>query len=239
MEFRLKDVRKIVTEELPEHARKPVYITEFGVRGIRNFPGKPVLAPGYWEDGTQIARTNIAAFQQLWFNLASAQLGFAGAVKWDAYWGKYDTGNQAHWLIGPAAEGWPLFPAYHALRLLLQTTQRGWQVIGVDPWTDDDWRVGVGDQPEKEAAAYAGPNGELTIVGLDTHGRGLNASSAETPSYSLGGLPPHTTFNLALWNAAANGENAISGTITTNAAGVVRFEVPLHAAFALTTVPVS
>ena len=40
------------------------------------------------------------------------------------------------------------------------------------------------------------------------------------------------------WNPAGNGENDITGTITTNAAGVARFEVPLHAAFALTTVPV-
>jgi hypothetical protein len=239
MEFRLKDVRQIVTEELPEEARKPVYITEFGVRGIKDFPGKPVLPPGYWEDGTQIARTNIAAFQQLWFNLESAQLGYTAAVKWDAYWGKYDSGNQAHWLIGPADEGWPLFPAYHAIQLLLQTTQRGWQVLGVDPWTNDDWEVGVADQPEKEVAAYAGPNGELTLLGLDSHGRDLNAPATETPSYSIGGLPPFTSFNLAVWNFAGDGQNQIRGTVTTNAAGVARFDVPLHAAYALTTVPVS
>lgn len=239
MEFRLKDVRKIVTEELPENARKPTYITEFGVRGIQNIPGKPVLQPGYWADGTQLSRTNIAAFQQLWFNLASAQMGFTGAVKWDAYWGKYDAGNQAFWMIGPAEEGWPLFPTYHAIRMLLQTTQRGWHVVGVDPWSDDDWLVGTADQPEKEIAAYAGPNGELTLIGLDSRGRDLNAASAETPSYSIGGLPPHTAFTLAVWNAAANGENTVTGTITTNAAGVARFEAPLHAAFAMTTVPVS
>ena len=239
MEFRLKDVRKIVTEELPENARKPIYITEFGVRGIRNIVGKPVIPPGYWQDGTQLARTNIAGFQQLSLSLLSAQLGFTGAVKWDAYWGKYDLGTQAHWLIGPAEEGWPLFPAYHAFRLLLQTTQRGWQVLGVDPWTEDDWQVGVSDQPEKEVTASAGATGELTLLGLDTHGRDLNAASTETPAYSFGGLPPYATFNLAVWNAAANGENAITGTLTTNAAGVARFEVPLHAAFSLTTVPVS
>jgi hypothetical protein len=239
MEFRLKDVRKIVTEELPENARKPTYITEFGVRGIQNIPGKPVIQPGYWQDGTQLSRTNIAAFQQLWFNLASAQLGFAGAVKWDAYWGKYDNGNQAYWMIGPAEEGWPLFPTYHAIRMLLQTTQRGWQVVGVDPWADDDWVAGTGDQQEKEVAAYAGPNGELTLIGLDSRGRELNAASADVPAYSIGDLPAYTTFNLAVWNGAANGENALGGTVTTNAAGVARFEVPLHSAFALTTVPVS
>jgi hypothetical protein len=53
------------------------------------------------------------------------------------------------------------------------------------------------------------------------------------------GLPPATTLDLAIWNAAANGENAIAGTVTTSAAGVARFEVPLHGAFALTTLPVS
>jgi hypothetical protein len=239
MEFRLKDLHKLVTEELPPNARKPTYITEFGVRGIQNFPGKPAVQPGYWEDGTPIARTNIAAFQQLWFEVLSAQLGFDGTAKWDAYWGKYDSGTQEHWMIGPADEGWPLFPTYHALRLLLQTTQRGWQVLGVDPWTEDDWTVDTADQPEKEVVAYADPSGELTLVGMDTHARALNGASSDTPAYSIGGLPPDTTFILAIWNGAANGESGIGGTVTANAAGVVRFEVAQHGAFTLTTVPVS
>jgi hypothetical protein len=244
MEFRLRDVHQIVSEELPADARKPVFVTEFGVRGILNFPGKPAFQPGYWEDGTQMSRTNIEAFQMLWFNIVSAQLGFSGTVKWDAYWGKYAADyNASWWLIGPAEEGWPLMPAYHALRLLLQTTERGWQVVGIDPWADDDWRLDADgrpyDQPEKEIAAFAGPNGALTLLGLDSHGRALNAAVADTPAYSIGGLPPYTSFNLVSWNPAGNGENAITGTLTTNAAGVARFEVPLHAAFALTTVPVS
>ena len=243
MEFRLRDVRQIVTEELPAEARKPVFVTEFGVRGILNFPGKPAFQPGYWEDGTQMSRTNIEAFQMLWFNIVSAQLGFSGTVKWDAYWGKYAADyNASWWLIGPAEEGWPLMPAYHALRLLLQTTERGWHVVGVDPWADDDWKLDADDrpfdQPEKEVAAFAGPNGDLTLMGLDTHGRALNAAAADMPAYSIGGLAPYTNFNLVVWNGSGNGENAIIGTVATNAAGVARFEVPQHAAFALTTVPV-
>jgi hypothetical protein len=211
-----------------------------GVRGILNLPGKPALQPGYWEDGTPLSRTNIAAFQQLWFDLESAQLGFMGSVKWDAYWGKYDlTYNASYFLIGPAAEGWPLFPAYHALRLLLQTTQGGWQVLQVAPWEDDDWKLGLPDQAEKEIAAYADDSEQLTLMGLDSHGRGLNSVSDQKPAYSIGGLPASTTFNLALWNATGNGENSLAGTVTTDAAGVARFEVPLHAAFSLTTVPVS
>jgi hypothetical protein len=220
---------------------------EYGVRGATTYPGKPTMTAGsgYWQDGTQLVRTNVAAFQQLWFDIEAAQLGFTAAVKWDAYWGKYDNGTQAYWMIGPASEGWPLFPAYYATQLLLQTTARGWQVLGVGPWQDDDWKVRddqgqlLWDQPEKEIAAYAGPNGELTLMGLDTHGRDLNAASTETPAYSIGGLPPSTTFHLAIWNAAGNGENTVAGDVTTNAAGVARFDVPLQAAFALTTVPVT
>jgi hypothetical protein len=241
MEHRLRDVREIVADELPADARKPLYVTEFGVRGILNLPGKPSAPqPGYWADGTPMARTNIAAFQQLWFNVVAAQLGYAGTAKWDAYWGKYNPNYvQSHYLIGPAEEGWPLFPAYHALRLLFQTTARGWQVLGVDPWANDDWVDEVADQREQEVAAYAGPNDELTLIGLDTHARGLNAGSAEVVPYSIGGLPPSTELGLALWNADASGQNSLAGTVTTSPAGVARFEVPLHAAFALTTVPAS
>jgi hypothetical protein len=68
----------------------------------------------------------------------------------------------------------------------------------------------------------------------------LNTASSEgSPSYSIGGLPPNTVFNLAVWNATGDGTNSLAGRITTNTAGVARFAVPLHAAFALTTVPVS
>ena len=188
------------------------------------------------------AADNIAGFQTLWFFLASAQLGYTGTAKWDAYWGMYDLSspnNQSYWMTGSAAEGWPLFPTYHALHLLLQTTQRGWQVVQVAPWAEDDWKVGLTDQPEKEIAAFAAADGLLTLMGLDTHARELNVVSTETPEYSIGGLPPLTTFTLALWNAGGNGESTIAESVTTNAAGVARFEVPLHAAFALTTVPTS
>ena len=238
-ETRLKDIRRIVTEELPAAARKPTYVMEFGVRGNRTFPGKPTVESGYWEDGTDMARTNIAAFQQLWFDLAAAQLGFTGTVKWDAYWGRYHgTYNSVYALIGPASEGWPLFPAYHATSLLLQTTARGWQVVQMAPWQDDDWQVGMPDAEEKELAAYAGEGGQVTVLGLDSRGRDLNAASPETPAYSIGGLPSNTELGLAVWNASGDGKNTV-GTVKTTAAGVARFEVPLHAAFALTTVPVS
>jgi hypothetical protein len=241
MQFRLRSVREIVDGPLLEGARKPLYVTEYGVRGILNLTGLPAVQPGYFQDGTPLSRTNIAAFQHLWFDVASAQLGYSGTIKWDAYWGRYTAGyRETYNLIGPPEEGWPLFPAYHALRLLFQTTARGWQAVRVDPWSEDDWRVGVADQPEKELVGYSGQAGALTIVGLDSHGRALNGmSTAPAAEYSLGGLPPNTSFTLAVWNAAGDGTNSIAGVVPTNDAGVARFTVPLHAAFSLTTLPTS
>ena len=240
MQFRLRNVYEIVNGPLLEGARKPIFVTEFGVRGIQNITGLPAIQPGYWQDGTPLSRTNIAAFQHFWFDIAASQLGYSGTVKWDAYWGRYTLGyRETYNLIGPAEEGWPLFPAYHALNLLFQTTERGWQVVRVLPWEDDDWRDDVADPAEKELAAFVGPDGQLTMLGLDSAGRGLNSASSDVRSYSIGGLAPGTELTLALWNAAGDGQISVAGTVTANAAGVVRFEVPLQAAFSLTTVPVS
>lgn len=253
-EYRLRDVRHLLNEVLPPSQRKPTYMMEFGVRGSSTCGTKPTFANLYYEDEscTEIWRTNIAAFQQLWFNIDAAQLGVAGTSKWDAYWSMYDRSsvtNQLYWMVGPPSEGSPLTPTYHAMSLLFHVTAPGWEIVQVEPWDYDDWTIPVyggtglsvsNDQPEQELVGYAGPNGELTVVGLDTHGGSLNTVSTDSPSqYSIGGLPPDTRFRLAVWNATGDGTNSVPGTVTTSAAGVARFAVPLQAAFALTTLPVS
>jgi hypothetical protein len=254
LEYRLRDTYNLMTRVLPAAQQKPTYMMEFGIRGLNTCGTKPAFANLYYQDAgcSEIWRTNIAAFQQLWFSIGSAQLGVAGAAKWDAYWAVYDRNSlnqQLFWMTGPASEGFRLTPSYHAMSLLFHVTEPGWQIIGLEPWEDDDWTVPQwevwggatsNDEPEKEVVGYAGPNGELTIVGLDTRGKELNTVSSEpAPNYSIGGLPAHTDFNLAVWNATGDGTNSIAGKVTTNAVGVARFEVPLHAAFALTTVRVS
>jgi hypothetical protein len=255
LEYRLRDTYNLMTNELPAAQQKPQFMMEFGIRGLGTCGTKPAFANLYYRDEScsDIWRTNIAGFQQLWFNIHAAQLGVAGTSKWDAFWGRYDQTSgttQLYWMVGPPTEGSPLTPTYYAMSLLFHSTAPGWQIIRVDPWESNDWTApnfgGAGapsrsdDQPEQELVGYSGPGGELTIVGLDTHGRALNAVSADPPSkYSVGGLPASTAFTLAVWNANGDGTSSIGGTVTTNAAGVARFEVPLQAAFALTTVPLS
>ena len=254
LEYRLRDTWHLMNEVLPPEQQKPVYLMEFGIRGIATCGTKPSRANMYYAADPscpEIWRTRIAGFQQLWFAIGSAQLGFTGAAKWDAYWGVYDrTLNppQVYWTIGPPTEDSPLTPSYYALALLFHTTSPGWQVVRVDPWDDSDWKVptyGIEghsstDTAEKELAGYLGQSGELTVLGLDTNGRALNGvSPGPATLYSIGGLPANTNLELVVWNASGDGTNSLAGTVGTNAAGVVRFQVPLHAAFALTTVPVS
>jgi hypothetical protein len=253
MEERLKDVAYLVHQELPESARKPTFLMEYGVRGYTSCGARPDLKNAYYlPDCGDLRRMPLAAFHKLAFVIESAELGFDAVSNWDLYWSTYDRtkANQSFWMIGPPDEGWALYPSYYAFQLLLQTTARGWQVLGVDPWTAADEMEPIArqatdpptwiwDQPEQELTSYSGPDGQLTIVGLDTNGRELVAPNGESSEYSIGGLPSNTTFTLALWNATGDGTNSVARTITTGAEGVARFSVPLQAAFVLTTVPVS
>jgi hypothetical protein len=104
---RLEDVRKIGTQELPAAARKPIYVMEYGVRGIRrpDGPTSPLLPqPGLWADRTPMAQTNISAFQLGWFDILSARLGYPATATWDLFNAKYDNGTQDYSTIGPAPD---------------------------------------------------------------------------------------------------------------------------------------
>src|SRR5439155_21131463 len=52
---RLTEVREIV-DGLPETGRKPLYVAEYGVRGLRNLNGVPQGDPGVWTDATPITQ---------------------------------------------------------------------------------------------------------------------------------------------------------------------------------------
>jgi hypothetical protein len=220
---RLAEVRKLVAG-LPPAGRKPLYVTEYGVRGRRP-AGVP--APGLYEDGTPIARTRIAAFQQAWFQVAAAQLGYVGTVRWDCYAGKYDRGTQAFSAIGPWQEGWPTFPGYEALRLVTATTGPGWRVLAVERRRPSA-RL-------KHLTAFAGPAGELTVLGLHAGGAQLDAVSPTVASYALGGLPPNSPLTLVVWNRTGEGRNEHADEVVSDTAGAATVAVPLHAVFALTT----
>ena len=223
---RLDEVRRIVAG-LPQPGRKPLFVTEFGVRGIKD-TGLPI--PGRHADGTPIGKTNVAGFQQAWFNVLAAQRGYPGTAKWDCYFGKYDKGIQAHYAIGRPQDGWPLFPAFSALRLFAAATEPDWHVVDVKH---------DGPPTTKQLAAYTDANGQRTVIGLDTRGAQLNGTSSEQVGYDIGGLPPNKRFQLVVWNRNGHGHNTLGAPVTTSSAGVAHVVAPLHSVFALTTKQVS
>jgi hypothetical protein len=220
---RLADVRRIV-ELLPASGRKPLFVTEFGVRGDRS---QVHPDPGAYRNGSPIAETNVAAFQAGWFVVRAARLGFAGTVKWDLFYGRYDRGTQAYYAIGPPADDlWPLFPTYRLLRLLCSTVRPGSNVVALHPQS--------GAANGKELSAFAGAEGELTVVGLHRDGATINSRSRRQVSYSIGGLPPHSSFTPHLWNKDGRGFNQTERRVTVGGDGIARLSVPLQAIFALT-----
>jgi hypothetical protein len=219
---RLTEVRAIV-DALPQGGRKSLYVSEYGVRGLRTFNGVPAGDPGVWEDGTPMSRTNINAFQHAWFDVLAARLGYLGTSKWDSYFGKYDNGTQAYFMVGSPVEGWPLYPIYNSVRLLTSTVNRDWRTVD----------VGSVPNTSRLLAAYVGKAGEHTVVGLDTAGAQLNTVSPIVVLYTIGGLAPSRNFVLTIWNEAGDGLVGPPKPATTDAAGVVTVSVPQHAVFAL------
>jgi hypothetical protein len=220
---RLTDVRRIFDSMMPS-MRKPLYVTEFSVRGLPAYNGLTTGDPGFWLDGTPLARTDVMAFQTAWFDVLAARLGYVGTLKWDLNFAKYDNGTQAHWVIGPPSEGWPTLPTFNLLRLFTGTMKAGWDVVAVN-----------GTAGTKLATAYAGPAGALTVVGLDTSGAKLNGFSPARSSYTIGGLSPQTRLHLVVWNELGDGAMLNLSDVQTDTSGIAAFSVPVNAVFALTT----
>ena len=226
----MSEVRTIVSTIPPEQHR-PLYVTEFGVRGLETFEGETSFNPGSWPDGTGMSETEMSAFQHAWFNLRAAQLGYSGTVKWDLYPAKYDTGTQDFSALGRAADGWPERPVYNLLELLGITTEpRGGHTVEVT--TDAAGARG------KLVTAYVSPANDVTVLGLHKAGGSISATSHDPVTYGLGGLPANASFRLLVWNGNGTGTNVDYGFFSTDANGAIEISVPKDAVFALTTTPI-
>jgi hypothetical protein len=225
LQQRLLDVRTIV-DSLPAGGRKPVYVTEYGVRGQRVWAGATVTAPGVFSDGTPMRKTNVNAFQHLWFDVLATKLGFRGTVKWDSYYSKYDNGTQAFYMINGPDEAWSRNPVYWSTRFLTRSVLPDWRVVAVQ-----------GAVGTKVLSAFSGPGGGWTVLGLDAAGASSNGISPTVAPYAVGGLPPLSSAHLLVWNDTGDGSIVDGGAVQVDGAGIAHLAIPLHAGFALTTLP--
>ena len=207
---------------------KPFYVMECGARGLKTH-NDVTEDPGFWTNGARIATTKINAFQRAWFALEAVKQGFSGVVAWDAYFAKYDLGSMMHYsMIGLLLDqaAWPKRPAFRVLRLLMRAVEPGWRILKVDGGSATQRVVGFrsdGDPPHR------------TIAGLDTAGRKLNEGSPKQSTYTIGGLPKNTRFQLSFWNLNGDGLNTFDDEKRSDAGGSLTVSAPLHSMFVLTT----
>lgn len=184
---RLTEVAAIV--KAPGSANKPVYITEYGVRG-GNKTGAP--DPGYLTGtSTPIAQTPVAAMQNALFQINGLNLGFSGFIRWDCYKAKYDNGTQYFSCIGSGTDGYPLYPLYYMTWLFNHTSEPGWRVVSSYPTAGDN-------RPIIAAAMINATASEQTIYVI-------NKSSGQV-AYTAGGLIPNKKYTVCSFNNNNNGQ---------------------------------
>jgi hypothetical protein len=153
---RVSEVPRIV-DALPQGTKRPLFITEFGVRGKES----ESLEPGFAADGRPICDTPIQAMQIAWLMIEALNRGYVATVQWDCYDALYD--HVMHYgLIGDVKSSWKLRPAYDVLKLFTHTTQPGWCAVKITPDT-----VGEAPTPQLVAAATRSDDGRTTIYVLN------------------------------------------------------------------------
>ena len=221
---------------------KPIFVTEYGVRGVKTYNGVALKDPDPYKNGTLTAtaagdyinadgtltpinETNVAAWEQAQMNLEAVNDGFAGLSKWDFYRAQYDFSYQDFSLIGylsNPSEGqdqWPLRPAYYMEWLMAHTAGQHSQVLGQH-----------GSADALLFTPFRGPSGDLTLFGLNSEYPATSAASI-----SVGDLPANTTFNVLVWNSDGSGKVTSLGTVNSGPNGFVSFSAPVQGLTALTT----
>jgi len=191
--IRLSGFADLVTN-LPPSEQKPMYVTEFGVRG-RNHHGD-TNDPGDFKPGQPIASTPLQANQMARFIIESINRKYVAAVAWNMDDTLYDHPMQ-YGLIGNVKDHWPLKPAYQVIKLFTHTTHPGWRAIPVD----------LAGNSFITACAFAGPHGELSIFIL-------NRSDHKHINVQLTGAPTSNTLHQFNWNLDGSGQTQRGNDVT-------------------------
>jgi hypothetical protein len=205
---RLTGVKAIV-DGLPPSGRKPLYVTEFGVRGVID---SGEAGPGHVEDGPPVEESPAAVLQEGWFNLLAIKLGFVAISKFDAYFAMYDHTLQLYSMIGSPQTGFALKPSYYLIQMLAGAVAPGLRAVRVE-----------GAAAGTLVTALAGA-GRVTLLGMN------NLACRHT--FNLRGLTAGTRLSLSTWNAAGNGLVA-HGTAVVSKTGELVLHLPAKTIVAL------
>jgi hypothetical protein len=206
-------------------AKKPIYITEYNVRGSKRPEGDPMRLPGYLT-GTMIpiTTTTISAMQNALFQINGMNLGFAGFIRWDCYKAKYDNGVQYHACIGSGTDGYPLYPVYYSTYLFTHTCQPGWEIVKTSSSVDarnSFVAAAIKDVSGKKQTVYA-----------------INMAPKPT-SYTLLGFTPNKKYNVYSFNNDGKGRLKKESSMKATQAGVIEGVAPSNSLLAITTLNVT
>jgi len=200
-------------------AVKPMYITEYGVRG-GNKTGFP--DPGdLTGTTTPISQTPLSALENALFQVNGLNLGYAGFVRWDCFKAKYDGGVQYYSCIGSGTDGYPLYPLYYMTALFTRTSQPGWSVVKTLQGSNADKAVSV--MQDK-----AGQNMTLYAV---------NKTNGTAP-FVVGGLPAKKSFHVFAWNSDQQGKIGKLADAVADENGILQLSLPAQSIVATTTLTV-
>jgi hypothetical protein len=148
-----------LTETMPKEQRKPVYVTEYGVKGyikeqnITHYADH-VSAPND-PNATPVIEMLKGAWQVAYYQLAALHDGVAGMARWDAYRAKYDGGFQDFSAIGTPYENFKLRPVYYQHMLISAATVPGSANLKLKSEADDNLY---------QTVALRSPSGSLTLM---------------------------------------------------------------------------
>ncbi len=205
-------------------ANKPVYITEYGVRGSVKPADDPMKDPGYLT-GTKIpiSRTTTSALQNALFQVNGMNLGFAGFIRWDCYKAKFDRGVQYYSCIGSAKDGYPLYPMYYMTYLFTHTSQPGWQVVQTSSPVDPKNTLAVSAMKNKSSTMQ-------TVYAVNT--------KSKSQEYVISGLTPKRKYSVYSFNSDGKGIFTKENTINADALGTIKGTINSSSVLAITTVKI-
>jgi hypothetical protein len=195
---------------------KPLYVTEYGVRGADGTAKARLFDPGSL-NGENIEDSPQAAFQHAWFNAFAPQHGIVGLAKWACY--RVDGPKrrpERDWgLLCGAAKEFSQSPTYRVTLLFNRLTSPGWRAAG------------FGRGSDTLVSVFAGPAGEQSAVALN---RGGDPVTIEIDS-----LKPNGSYFAAVWNRDGQGLISNLPRLAAAGTGLMKVNVPPSGLVALST----
>jgi hypothetical protein len=201
----------LYVNNLPPQGRKPIYLMEFGLRGMRSGNEEP----GKHRDGTPLYGTPESAMLNGWRMMEALNRGYVAMVWWDLADLRYEKRRMSYGLIGEPSKGWPLKPGYYLMYLFTHTTQPGWRALQVQ-----------GGSPETLVSA-TGSKKDVTVYALNR--------SDMPRRVVVAGLPRHAVLRELTWNGRGDGKLVDSGSLQTSLAGAASLNLPPMSITALTS----